>query len=492
MNLSSLLNSIHLDSSEIIPNIQVTGLHFDSRKIDKGNLFVAINGTESDGHHYIDDAVKAGASVIIGETALSHPLSVPYFKVENSRIALAQLASSFYGNPATGKTIIGITGTNGKTTTCYLLRHILEQAGIRCSLIGTVSHYVNGQEVPSENTTPDALTLHKLLHESQDPVVILEVSSHGLEQHRVEGIQFDYALFTNLSHDHLNYHHSLYDYFITKTKLFDQLKSSGKAFVSRYNNEWSNRMIDHLLTQKKTVLSVGIDETDDFILGELVSDHPCVFTLQYQEQNFPVNLPLYGLHNAWNASLTFLTAYVMGIAPQQIKKSLQSFPGVPGRFELYDHPKGAQFIVDYAHTPDAVLHCLKAIQNAKAKRIFHIFGFRGNGDPSKRQEMIKISSHASHQFILTLDDTNGVPLEEMEHQLHDLQKTFGGSNGTVIMDRTLAIQYVWGVVEDGDWVFISGKGPEHYKQNFHLPATSDRETIEFLQLDKKRTELYKA
>jgi UDP-N-acetylmuramoyl-L-alanyl-D-glutamate--2,6-diaminopimelate ligase len=479
MNLRLLIQSLKIDNCDYksIPDIDITGLHFHSKKIESKNLFIAISGYQSDGHHYIYDAIQAGASAIIGEKEITG-IPVPYFKVEDSRLALAHLVRSFYGDPASKHTLVGITGTNGKTTTSYMLRHILEQSGIRCSIIGTISHIINGKEIVSENTTPDALTLQQLIYKSKDPVIILEVSSHGLQQRRVAGLSFDCALFTNLSHDHLNYHRNINEYFETKASLFTQLKPEGEAIVSSYS-EWGRRLIDLLITQQKKVHSIGDNDTDDMNLTNVYLDNPSVFELSEGAKMYTVSLHLYGLHNVWNASLAFAAARRMGVNENQIIHSLQSFPGTPGRFETYQHPVGATFVVDYAHTPDAVFHCLQTMKQAGAKRIIHIFGFRGKGDPSKRKEMVAISSQSGDMFILTLDDLNGLSIDEMKLELQHLNELNGKGNGKVIEDRTLAIRYAWENVQKDDWVLITGKGPEKYDQSFVLPTDSDKNTIEW-------------
>jgi UDP-N-acetylmuramoyl-L-alanyl-D-glutamate--2,6-diaminopimelate ligase len=484
MNLRLLMESINLDNGDYnnIPEIEITGLHFHSNKIQSNHLFVAISGYQTNGHHYINDAIQAGASAIIGEEEITG-IHVPYIKVGDSRLALAQLSRNFYGNPASKHTLVGITGTNGKTTTSYMLRHILEQAGIRCSVIGTISHIINGKEIESENTTPDALTLQQLIYKSNDPVIILEVSSHGLQQRRVEGVSFDYALFTNLSHDHLNYHRNLNEYFETKASLFTLLKPDGQAIVSSIS-EWGARLIDLLITQQKKVHAVGYNDTDDMILSNVNLDNPSIFELREGTKMHKVDLHLQGLHNVWNASLAFTTALKMGVNENQIIHSLKSFPGLPGRFEIYQHPTGATFVVDYAHTPDAVYHCLETIKEAGAKRIIHIFGFRGQGDPSKRKEMVTISSQSADMCILTLDDFNGISIDDMILELQQLNELYGKGKGKVIQDRTLAISHAWENAQTDDWVLITGKGPEKYDQSFALPTDSDQNTIEFIHSGK--------
>ncbi|WP_216828583.1 UDP-N-acetylmuramoyl-L-alanyl-D-glutamate--2,6-diaminopimelate ligase [Alkalihalobacterium elongatum] len=478
MKLSSLLQSIEDDLlANEIPDILISGLHFHSRQIKKGYVFVAISGYETDGHQYIQDAIEAGAIAIIGDKDL-RGFSIPYIRVKNSRNILPKLAQSFFGTSAKKHTLIGITGTNGKTTTAFMLRHILEEAGIRCSLVGTVANIINGEHLSPSNTTPDPITLHELIQKSEDEVIIIEVSSHGLSQGRVNGIPFDFALFTNLSHDHLDYHGTIYNYFEVKAQLFNQLNHHGEAIISNYC-DWSRRLIDRLATNQKNVFSVGYHEADHINLANVNVEFSTDFDLKEEGLHHRVALPLSGLHNAQNASLSFITARRLGLHSDQVITALNSFPGVPGRFETYSHGNGAICVVDYAHTPDGLTHVLQTIKKQGAKRIIHIFGFRGNGDPTKRKEMITISSNFSDKFILTLDDLNGIEASQMVDTLHHLLERHGNGKGSVIEDRTIAIQSTLQETQEGDWIIITGKGPESYKQSFHYPTSSDKETIHY-------------
>ena len=482
MKLGSLLKSINININEEFSELHISGLHFHSKKIKPNQLFVAISGNDVDGHLFINEAIDAGAIAVIGEKNIKETLAVPYICVKDSRLALTKLAKCFYNSLSKSPIIIGVTGTNGKTTTSFMLRHIFEECGIRCSRIGSISHVINGVEFPSENTTPDPLTLHQLLAESEDPVIILEVSSHGLDQGRVDGIEFDFALFTNLSHDHLDYHQTLSNYFEAKYKLFTQLRSNGEAVIS-HSSTWGNIIKDRLLSNNITVFSVGDENTggNDVNLRDINVEFSTLFELNEGETNSHVNLPLQGVHNAWNATLSYMAARRVGLDHNKIIQALNSFSGVPGRFEKVIDPNSeAICVVDYAHTPDALIHCFHTLHSLGAKRIFHIFGFRGNGDPSKREEMVQISAKHSKAYILTFDDLNGVPPEKMKNTLEEIQEQFGKPNGTIQTDRTLAIEQILKQATKGDWILITGKGPEQYKQSYFLPTRTDRETIQYI------------
>ncbi|MFC0186939.1 UDP-N-acetylmuramoyl-L-alanyl-D-glutamate--2,6-diaminopimelate ligase [Fictibacillus aquaticus] len=466
-----------------IDAITMSGLESNSSKVEEGFLFVAISGYKHDGHDFIEDAVNRGAAAVIGEKDEAEikglQEGVPYIQAANSREALALAASRFYERPDRKRTIIGITGTNGKTTTSFLLRDILEQAGISCSLFGTIANFLNGEERKAANTTPDALQLNRMMAESNDEVIILEVSSHAIEQYRVEGIQFDIALFTNLSKEHLDYHGSMEEYFSVKRKLFNQLKPDGKAIIFT-DTDWGKRLVQELGDEGIPAVSAGRGEENDFWLKNIQADEEPVFTLRHDENDYMVSLPIPGIHNVYNAALAFAAAKELIADSSTIASGLEGFKGVPGRFEMLRHPCGARFIIDYAHTADAVQYCLSTARRLGAKRIIHVFGFRGNRDTGKRGTMVASSAKYSDQLILTFDDLNGIDPAEMEAELHTLNNQESGGKGIVICDRTSAIKHAWDHAREGDWIFITGKGPETYKTPFFMPADSDKAALQLL------------
>ncbi|PLR97536.1 UDP-N-acetylmuramoyl-L-alanyl-D-glutamate--2,6-diaminopimelate ligase [Bacillus sp. T33-2] len=479
MRLTTLLDCMKgCTDYNLMHNPEIQGIKMDSRKITDGDLFVAISGFESDGHHFIQEAIDNGAAAVIGEQQLQ--LSVPYVQVKDSRFALGKIASAFYGYPSRNHIVVGVTGTNGKTTVSYILKHILETAGRTCSLLGTVSYIINKEQYLPTNTTPDALQLQELVARSNDEFVVLEVSSHALKQSRVVGLELDFGLFTNLSHDHLDYHDNMDDYFHVKCEMFSYLKKGGKGIVSLVN-PWGEKLAAKLNEQSITHLTMGYGDECDLQIENIRLDGVTEFTLKSKEVEYGITFPCPGLHNVYNAGLAFLAALELGIEPEFIVKGLETFPGVPGRFEMVAHPSGATFIVDYAHTQDAIEYCLQAAKEHNARRITHIYGFRGARDESKREHMVKVSASMSDDFVLTFDDLNGVPEEEMLSELHELNRLFGGEKGFVIPDRTLAIQNAWENAREGDWVLITGKGPEKYNEKFHLPVSTDMEALLYLK-----------
>ncbi|OMP66947.1 UDP-N-acetylmuramoyl-L-alanyl-D-glutamate--2,6-diaminopimelate ligase [Domibacillus epiphyticus] len=480
MKLHTLLENVTNTMNESFRHIEIEGISTNSASVRANELFVAIPGYTVDGHEFIRDAIKNGTIAIVGEKDMED-LAVPYIKVASSRKALAEIASQFYGNPSRKHTIIGITGTNGKTTTAFMLKHILESNNLTCSLFGSVMNIVNGQISPSVNTTLDALELQRQLSLSHDDIIIMEVSSHGLTQYRVQGIEFDYCLFTNLDQDHLDYHRHMDEYFAVKARLFDQLKPGGKAIINVYNS-WGKKLYNQLQQKSIDIFTLGDEEHHDLRIGKYIPSVVNSAEIYEGKIGAKLNLLLLGKHNIFNASMAYLTARKLGIKKNtSILQALETFHGVPGRFELFHHPKGAVFVVDYAHTANALINCLQTAREYGANRIFHIFGFRGNRDKKKRKEMVRVSHKISDLTILTLDDLNDVPIQEMERDLYVLNQQYG----MVIPDRTLAIKHAWEQVQEGDWVMITGKGSETYQQPFQIPTNSDKETL--LYLNESRT-----
>lgn len=479
MKLSHLLEAALGISFCGISDPNVRGLAFHSGRVKQGELFIAIAGANMDGHRYIADAIASGACAVVSEHPYSDRL-VPCVQVPNARLALALLSAEFYGHPASERTMIGVTGTNGKTTTSHLIHHILEGTEQPTMLLGTVERRMNGHSYSSGMTTHDSLQIQRWLSESQDKNAVLEVSSHGLDQHRVSGIRFDYAVFMNLSREHLDYHQTLEAYFRSKARLFQLLKPGGTAIVCT-NCRWGRKLADELNRDGIHTLTFGRKETNDLHLVSVDSGVITEFTLAEKGKKamLPVRflLPLPGVYNVWNAMAAVLIARSRGVSPERIADELRRFPGVPGRLETYAHPRGALLIVDYAHTPDGLLQCLHAVKAYAPKRLTHIFGFRGGKDEAKWKTMLKLSRRYSDRTVLTFDDLNHVPAETMLERYRSLDH----SEEDILADRTMALEEAWNTAAPGDCILITGKGPEPYKENFRLKTGSDPETIRFLQ-----------
>lgn len=481
MKLTHLLDGLTVLKTEDsrLTGLSIEGLADSSQEVKKGFLFIAIKGFKEDGHRHIQHAINKGAAAIIGEREISS-LPVPYIQVPNSRIALGILAKNFYRNPASRKIMIGITGTNGKTTTSYLIKHLMEQNGFSCSVLGTIQNIVNGEAIKSDNTTPNSLVLQEMLSLSNDDAVIMEVSSHGLTQHRIEGIQFDLCLFTNLNHDHLDYHGSMESYFKAKSILFDHLKTDGTAIINT-DDEWGHKLKNELLAKSLNVLSLGRSQESTFRIRSLDPEESIIHLDDGHETL--LQSPMAGTPNMYNSLMAYAAAISLNIPKGDLIRSMGDFKGVEGRFESAETAGGAIVIVDYAHTPDAIYHCLKTAKEAGAKRIIHIFGFRGDRDSSKRKEIIEATAKISDEFIITTDDLNTVPQEKMREISSELAGTYGNEKGIILMDRTLAIEQAINKSIPGDWIVITGKGHEKYKHEFQLPTHSDKETVRYLLKD---------
>ena len=470
MKLNKLLKSLSITINKEHEDLEIKGIAFNSTKVENGFLFIAIKGEHTDGHLFLNEVKKNGAIVIIGEEVMES-VDVPYFQVLNARKTLALLAKAFYFNSTKNKIIVGITGTNGKTTTSYMLKHILETQGISCSLFGSISNIINGIENSSSHTTLDALTYHQLLSDSNDQVVIMEVSSHGLIQHRVEGIEFDYCLFTNLEHEHLDYHRDMESYFKAKLSLFTHLKPNGVAVVHS-SCEWGERLSTYVnLTEKQLIKINGNDSTYSIYGEELFLNN---FS---NTKGYLLTTSMKGKHNIENAALAFSTAISLGVSPKKVVKALKEFNGIPGRYQLFPHPTGATFVIDYAHTAKAFDYVLDTVKLHEPRKIIHIFGFRGNRDVQKRKKMFNVSLMHCDYCILTFDDLNGVSSEQMYKEL----ESFGQHEKCLIIpDRTDAIKYAWEIAQNRDWIVITGKGNEYYQQSYSMPTVSDSQTLQYL------------
>ncbi|MBY6035925.1 UDP-N-acetylmuramoyl-L-alanyl-D-glutamate--2,6-diaminopimelate ligase [Fictibacillus nanhaiensis] len=476
MKLKALLNHLHI-SAKIEEDLMITGITSHSKKVKPGYLFFAISGVQKDGHQYIQEAFQNGALAVFGEypNAQNNDL---YFYAEDTKRLLSRAASYYYGEPYKKHKMTGITGTNGKTTTSFLLQHILVSHGITSSLFGTVHHYINSSIINSSHTTPDPVTLQKMLNESQDEAVVMEVSSHGLEQKRIEGITYDQAIFLNLTHDHLDYHGTMESYFQCKAKLFTYIKPKGTAIICS-EGTYGKRLITDLSSKNNLqVWTYGKRKTDHFYIEDVGKNF---FNLVHETLQVTVPLPLPGEYNAMNTTAAIAAALDYGIPIKSSVAYLSSFHGIPGRFEEMMLFNGTEVIIDYAHTPDGVLQVLEAARKkAESRPFFHVFGFRGKRDLSKRTEMISLSLEYSDHTILTVDDLNGITQEQLIEETKEAIPVRANSP-TIIADRTEAIFYALKKAPPKSVVIITGKGPESYKETYRYGTDSDLSTVEYFQ-----------
>lgn len=444
---------------------------YDSRKVVKNSLFVAIKGFEQDGHNFIMDAIAKGATAVVLEddSKISNDYlihqNVTKILVKDSRKALAQLSKNFFNNPSDKIKVIGITGTNGKTSITYILKSILENAGKKTGLIGTIANYIGNEILPSEKTTPESYELNQLLDQMVNEkceYCVMEVSSHSLELDRVYGINFTAGIFTNLTQDHLDFHQTLENYFDAKKKLFDSLSENSFAVVN-IDDHYGRKIIKDT---KARVFTYGSKNDVDFkAMNPKFSFDKIKFDILYKNEIYPVTANLTGTFNVYNITAAIATSYELGIEFKIIQNALKNLNHVPGRFELVgDYP--VKVIVDYAHTSDALQNVLLTIRsilnsNNSTNKIITVFGAGGNRDRTKRPKMGSVVEQLSDLAIITSDNPrNEEPVQIFNDILNGVNDKL---KFRVIEDRKEAIRKAIELANHGDVVLIAGKGHEAYQ-----------------------------
>ena len=463
MILSELIKSI--EPRAVIGSLEreVCGIEFDSRRVERGSLFVAQTGTSVDGHTFIDNCVKNGAVAIVLSDRSYLPEAeiegVTYILVSDSNRALGLIASTWFGEPSKHITLVGVTGTNGKTTIATLLYKLLQSLGHKAGLLSTVVNYVDQEAVPSTHTTPDAIALNGLLRRMVDAgceYAFMEVSSHSIAQERIAGLDFDGALFTNLTRDHIDYHKTFDNYRDTKKRLFDNLKKSAFAVT---NKDDKNGLV---MTQncKAKVYTYSTRAMADYraqILEEGFDGMQLV--LDGQE----VFVPLVGRFNVSNLLCIYGAARGLGLDKTEVLRVLSTLSAVNGRFETIRSPKGWTAIVDYAHTPDAVENVISTINEIRKGRLITVVGCGGNRDKGKRPMMAQLAKQGSDQLILTSDNPRDEePADILNDMLAGLTEDEKLST-LVIEDRRQAIRTACTLAKFGDVILVAGKGHEDYQ-----------------------------
>ncbi|MDD4932669.1 MAG: UDP-N-acetylmuramoyl-L-alanyl-D-glutamate--2,6-diaminopimelate ligase [Methylacidiphilaceae bacterium] len=444
----------------------VSGFCYDSRVAKPGDIFFAWQGARTDGHRFLPEAMGRGVAAIVGERALeTPPAHIPYVRVANAREALARMADRFYGHPSASMDLVGITGTNGKTTTAFLVHHILESSGRKAGLIGTVRYQVGESVLPAPRTTPEGSDLHGLLARMREDgcrAAVLEVSSHALAQGRVAGLILATGIFTNLASDHLDFHGSLESYRAAKSLLFERLASSPNracAVVNADDAAW--RALGSASRRPERVFfysALGAPEADFRAEGMRKDSTGSSFLLSYPGGSVSVALPLLGFFNVENALAAFAAAFALGIAPQEIARALEGFPGVPGRMERFCSSDGVIAVVDYAHTEDALRKTLQALRELAPKRLWIVVGCGGDRDRTKRPKMAASACALADRVVFTADNPRSEPVEQI---FADMAKGVPeGSRPAWIPDRFLAIAHAVREAESGDLICVAGKGHE--------------------------------
>lgn len=465
MKLSDLAKALTFyKATASIDNIDVKGLEMDSRKVEKGFLFICIDGFTVDGHAFAADAEMRGAVAIIATKPVD--VSIPVLMVEDSSRALALLANSFYGQPTRELNLIGVTGTNGKTTVTYLLEEIFNKHKHKTGLIGTIQMKIGNESYEVTNTTPDALFLQKNFRKMVDEQVtttFMEVSSHALDLGRVFGCEFDIAIFTNLTQDHLDYHPSMEAYLHAKSLLFSQLgnsydKERPKFAVINKDDSYSTKL---LKTIAQPVLTYGIDSDADITVENLSLDaNGSSFTLKTLEGNIPITSKMMGKFSVYNMLAATGAALCAGIPLETIKAALEETTGVRGRFEPVMVGQSYGVIIDYAHTPDSLENALSTIQSFAKGKIYVVVGCGGDRDKKKRPLMAQVAVKYADQAIFTSDNPR---TEDPQQIITDMIEGITYENYTVIMNRREAIQHSIDITEPEDIVLIAGKGHETYQ-----------------------------
>ena len=446
---------------------KVTGITYDSRAVKKGGCFVAVCGAHADGHKFINDAVKNGAVAIVSEQTVKVPSSVTNVVVTDTHIALAELSAAFFGYPSRKIRVVGITGTNGKTTITYLIEAVLKVAGRNVGVVGTVNWRYGGVLMPAPNTTPMSYDLQRLLNEMvkggvQD--VAMEVSSHALHQKRVDFVDFDAAVFTNLTHDHLDYHKTIEEYFEAKKGLFSSLLPSSvkakKIAVVNIDDGWGRRLVFKCLSVE--VFKYGFDEGDIRLTSLKISTAGNEMEIKTPWGKFSCTSRLKGKFNVSNilASVAVLGAFEIPL--DVIKLGIEAIANVPGRLEDVPNNRGFSVFVDYAHTPDALKNVIEALRELKLQRIITVFGCGGDRYSAKRPLMGEVASLLSDVVIVTSDNPRGEdPVNIINDILPGVKKT--GRDYIIAEDRREAIKKAVGMAKKGDIILIAGKGHETYQ-----------------------------
>ena len=480
MNLEVLLNRIPVLEIFGNKNREVSEIVFDSRKVIENSLYVAIKGTVSNGHSFVNSAIEKGANIIIHEDFNENfNENITYIKVKDASKTLGQLASNFFGNPSEKLNLIGVTGTNGKTSVTTLLFDVFKNLGFKSALISTVEYRIGDEIFPSTHTTPDAITLNKILAEALKigcEYAFMEVSSHGISQNRTEGLHFKVAGFTNITHDHLDYHKTFEEYLKTKKRFFDELNPEA-IVVTNIDDRNGNVMLQNTKATKKTF---ALKTMADFH-GKILEADFNGMLLNFNGKEFWTTLT--GKFNAYNLLLVFAIVVECGFHEDDVLKAISNLKRVIGRFETLKSEGGIFFVVDYAHTPDALENILNSINEIRTKneRLITVFGCGGDRDNTKRPEMGKIATRKSTLVIITSDNPRtenpGNIIKEIELGVEP--QNF--SKFTVIPDRKEAIKMAIKFAEPKDIILVAGKGHENYQEiNGVKHHFDDKETIEEL------------
>ena len=445
----------------------VEGIAYDSRRVQRNFLFVALRGEKSDGHQFVEQAIEKGASVIVTEQEIQQARAT-CIVVDNTRRALADLSAAFYGHPVRRLKLAAVTGTNGKTTTTFLLKHICEKAGLRCGLLGTVRYEIGDRVLPAVRTTPESLEVQELLAQMVEAgckAAAMEVSSHAIAQDRTRGLEWDVAVFTNLTQDHLDFHGTMENYFEAKAQLFTGLagqktKTSPTAVIN-IDDRYGALLADRL-DKKTPVITYGVGARADFRASNYHAEFAGTsYQLDARGKSYLVRVPLIGRFNVANSMAALAAASSLGINLREAILSLSRSPQVPGRLEAVPAKRQFQVFVDYAHTDDALLNVLKTLRELSPRRLIVVFGCGGDRDRQKRPLMGRVVDQNADFGIITSDNPRK---EDPDAIIAEVEQGFRSGNYETITDRAKAIARAIALAQPRDIVLIAGKGHEAYQE----------------------------
>jgi UDP-N-acetylmuramoyl-L-alanyl-D-glutamate--2,6-diaminopimelate ligase len=461
MRLKELIRATGILEALDLIDFEVAGISSNSKSVKDNFIFVAVKGARDDGARFINDAVKRGARLVVASELLEPcKTKVPFIKVKDTRACVAKLAAQFYGNPSLNMKVVGITGTNGKTTITYLIESLLSAAGFVPGVIGTINYRFCGKEIPSVNTTPGPVELQSMLYTMFNGGVnyaVMEVSSHALDQGRTSAVNFSSAIFTNLTQDHLDYHKTLKSYFKCKAMLFQNLSPDAFAVL---NNDDPCGVKLYKMTKAK-VVTYGIKNSADIVARNIRFD--CAHTeFELIAPLGKINLRsgLIGRHNVYNLLAAAAWGYKEGLGLEVIKSGLEKFSSVPGRLERIVAGKSFSVFVDYAHTEDALKNILGSLRPLCRKKMIVVFGCGGERDKSKRPKMGRVVTELSDYAIVTNDNPRH---EDPNLIIEDIRKGIIKNNYCIIPERSFAIKMSLALAKPGDIVLIAGKGHENYQ-----------------------------
>lgn len=474
MKLSKVLQGIDYRIIHGSIDVDIKSLQYNSKKVNEGDVFFCIRGFSTDGHQYAEAAQKSGAKVIIAEKEISAQEGVTVVLVEDSRKALALSAANYYNHPADKLKLIGITGTNGKTTSTYMIKSILEEAGYKVGLIGTIANFIGDEKLAAERTTPESLELHQLFAEMVDKKVdycVMEVSSHSLDLHRVYGLTFKYGIFSNLTQDHLDFHKTFENYYNAKLKLFKYSENS----VINVDDPYGNKICEDVKNQKYTY---SIDKESNYRAKDIeLHSRGAKYNLCYNGGVEEISIFIPGKYNIYNSLSAAVVCLEEGVTIDAVKRGLEKVQ-VPGRCELVGKEYNLDFdiIVDYAHSPDGLINILNTAREFTKNRLISVFGCGGNRDKTKRPIMGEIGSRLSDIAIITSDNPRD---EEPMDIIKDILQGITKDNYIVVENRKEAIKKAIEIAEAGDVIVVAGKGHEDYQifKNKQVIHFDEREVI---------------